>query len=287
MGSVLSLNPEVIRGRDDMMKRPINKELIDMTSENSQDRTILSGSDPEFIAELSEYLDVLASPVRLQMLSFMGTKPRTVRQVAHEISTSYENTKKHLTRLLTLGLIRKEIGVSDELVNHGQPVFYYSLIPGGLDQAIRNLALFSSVSGTGISGLSDRIETAKKGLREISPGGGPALSLTNGSESGRRYDLNGELYRIGRGEETEEVLFTEPAIILGDEYRSVSRASRPHAWLRKRVGVWTLEDGNSKGGTYLNGKPVSHDPVPLKNEDLIELSPGSLGAAFIFLSGNS
>ena len=261
--------------------------MNDISSDNSHDRTILSGSDPEFIAELSEYLDVLASPVRLQMLSFMGTRPRTVRQVAHEISTSYENTKKHLTRLLSLGLIRKEIGVSDDPSNHGQPVFYYSLIPGGLDQATRNLALFTSVSGSGLSGLSDRIETAKKGLRDIMPGKGPSLSLTNGPDSGRRYELKDEMYRIGRSEEGEEVLVTEPAIILGDEYRSVSRASRPHAWLRKRSGVWTIEDGNSKGGTYVNGKPVPHEPVPLSNEDLIELSPGSLGATFLFLSGNT
>lgn len=256
-----------------------------MKSENPHDRTILSGSDPEFIAELSEYLDVLASPVRLQMLSCMGTRPRTVRQVAHEISTSYENTKKHLVRLLSLGLIRKEIGVSDDPVNHGQPVFYYSLVPGGLDQASRNLALFTSVTGTGLSGLSERIETAKKGLLEISPASGPALSLTNGPESGRRFDLKGKIFRIGRKEEGIGGLFPEPGIILGDEYRSVSRASRPHAWLRNIQGVWTIEDGDSKGGTYVNGKPVSDQPVPLKNDDLIELSPGSLGATFLFRSG--
>lgn len=256
-----------------------------MTSDNSQDRTILSGSDPEFIAELSEYLDVLASPVRLQMLSFMGTKPRTVRQVAHEISTSYENTKKHLTRLLSLGLIQKEIGVSDDPVNHGQPVFYYSLIPGSLDHATRNLALFSSVSGPGNAALSERIEAAKSGLLEISPTG-PALSLTNGPDSGHVFQLNHDTYRIGRSEE-EDILFPEPVIILGDEYRSVSRVSRPHAWLFKKAGVWTIEDGNSKGGTYVNGKPVSHGMAVLKNEDLIELSPGPLGATFMFLFKNS
>jgi DNA-binding transcriptional ArsR family regulator len=258
-----------------------------MKSDKPHDRTILSGSDPEFIAELSEYLDVLASPVRLRMLSFMGAKPRTVRQVAHEISTSYENTKKHLTKLLSLGLIQKVIGISDEPANQGQPVFYYSPLPGGLEQASRNLALFTSVSAIGVPGLSERIETAKKGLLKILPGKGPVLSLTNGTESGRRYDLNGEIYRIGRSEDDKDSLLPEPAIILGNEYRSVSRASRPHAWLRKKSGIWTIEDGKSKGGTYVNGKTVSHQPVLLKNEDLIELSPGSLGATFLFLSGNS
>jgi len=258
-----------------------------MRSDDSRDRTIVSGSDPEFIAELSEYLDVLASPVRLQILSFMGTRPRTVRQVAHEISTSYENTKKHLTRLLSLGLIRKEIGVSDESVNQGQPVFYYSLIPGSLEHATSNLALFTSVSESGISELSERIEAAKKGLREISPIAGPAISLTNGSESGRRFELNKEIYRIGRSEDEDNENLIEPAIILGDEYRSVSRVSRPHAWLKRKFGVWTIENGNSKGGTFVNGKQISHEPVPLKNEDLIELSPGSMGATFLFHSGTT
>lgn len=257
-----------------------------MKSDNPHDRTILSDSDPEFIAELSEYLDVLASPVRLRMLTFIRTRPRTVRQVAHEISTSYENTKKHLTRLLSLGLIQKEIGVSDDPVNLGQPVFYYSLIPGALDQASRNLSIFTSVSGIGMAGLSDRIEAAKKELLGLLPGKGPVLTLTNGIDSGRRYDLSGEIYRIGRNEEEGNNLFPDPSIILGDEYRSVSRVSRPHAWLKRKTGLWMIEDGNSKGGTYVNGKPVSHQPVPLKNEDLIELSPGSLGATFLFQSGN-
>jgi DNA-binding transcriptional ArsR family regulator len=258
-----------------------------MKSDNPDDRTILSGSDPEFIADLSEYLDVLASPVRLHILSFIGTKPRTVRQIAHEIETSYENTKKHLLRLFSLGLVQKDIGISDESVNQGQPVFYYTVTPGSLNHAVQNLAIFTSVTGPETTALSDRIELAKKGLLEILPGAGPVLSLTSGPENGRRYNLTGNIYRIGRNEEGWDGLRPEPAILLGDEYRSVSRVSRPHAWLKKQSGVWTINDGNSKGGTYVNGTPVSHDPVILKDEDLIELSPGSLGAALLFQSGKS
>lgn len=258
-----------------------------MNPDNPDDRTILSGSDPEFIADLSEYLDVLASPVRLHILSFTGIRPRTVRQIAHEIETSYENTKKHLIRLLSIGLIQKEIGVSDEPANQGQPVFYYSLTPDGLNHAVHNLTLFTSVTGTGIKEISEQIASAKQGLLDILPGTGPFLSLTNGHERHHRYELTAETYRIGRIEEGWDGALPEPAILVGDSYRSVSRASRPHAWLRKKSGVWTIEEGNSKGGTFLNGTRVTREPILLKGGDLIELSPGSLGAAFLFMSGRT
>ena len=250
-----------------------------------ENKTILTGSDPEFISDLSEYLDVLASPVRLHILSYVGTRPRTVRQISHEIGTSYENTKKHLTRLLSLGLIRKEIGVSNEPANQGQPVFYYVLMPGGLDHALRSLAIFSSVAGKTGDVLSERVESARDGLLGILPGSGPGLVITSGPESGKLYDLTGEIYRIGRIEEGWDGISPEPAIVITEDYRSVSRVSRPHAWIRKRAGQWMISEGSSKGGTMLSGTPVSHEPVVLKNGDLIELSPGPLGVGLLFQAG--
>ncbi len=257
-----------------------------MNPERPDDRTILTSSDPEFISELSEYLDVLASPIRLQILSFIGTKPRTVRQISHEIETSYENTKKHLTKLLSLGIIRKEIGVSDEQANQGQPVFYYMLVPDGLNHAAHNLTLFSSVAGKSNPELSKQALEAHSGLHTILPSG-PGLVIMNGSEQGRTIDLTEPIYRVGRIEEGWDGISPEPAILLNDEYRSVSRVSRPHAWLKKQAGFWTIADGNSKGGTYVNGKPVSHDPIVLQEGDRIELSPGTLGATLAFHSGKT
>lgn len=256
-----------------------------MTSDDpnpSDKRTILNGSDPEFISDLSEYLDVLASPVRLHILSYVGSRSRTVRQISHEIETSYENTKKHLTRLQSLGLIIKEIGVSNEVANQGQPVFFYSMAPGGLDRTVSSLTLFSSVAGKKISGFSERLESARKGIEGILPATGPRLTMTNGSESGKLYDLIGDIYRIGRDEEGWDGILPELAILIPEDYRSVSRISRPHAWIRKRAGLWTINEGDSKGGTTVNGTPVSHEPAFLKDGDLIELSPGPLGAVLLF-----
>ncbi len=257
-----------------------------MNPERPDDRTILTSSDPEFISELSEYLDVLASPIRLHILSFIGTKPRTVRQISHEIETSYENTKKHLTKLLSLGIIRKEIGVSDEQANQGQPVFYYMLVPDGLNHAAHNLTLFSSVAGKSNPELSKQALEAHSGLHTILPSG-PGLVIMNGSEQGRTIDLTEPIYRVGRIEDGWDGISPDPAILLNDEYRSVSRVSRPHAWVKKQAGFWTIADGNSKGGTYVNGKPVSHDPIVLQEGDRIEFSPGTLGVTLTFHSGKN
>ncbi len=256
----------------------------DMNQERTDDRTILSSADPEFITELSEYLDALSSPIRLHILSFIGKKPRTVRQISHEIGTSYENTKKHLQKLLSLGIIRKEIGVSDDPVNQGQPVFYYSLIPDGLNHAAQNLTIFSSVAAHTSPDLSRQASTVQTGLQTIASLSGPALIITNGPMNGKRLELTGGIYRIGRREEGWDGIIPEPAMLLDDEYRSVSRVSKPHAWLKKQSGFWTITEGNSKGGTYVNGKRIGHEPVVLTDGDRIDLSPGSLGVSFIFHS---
>ncbi len=109
----------------------------------------------------------------------------------------------------------------------------------------------------------------------------------NGSEQGRTIELTGTMYRTGRIEEGWDGNSPEPAILLSDEYRSVSRVSRPHAWLKKQAGFWTIADGKSKGGTYVNGKPIAHDPVVLQDGDRIELSPGNLGVILTFHSGKT
>jgi DNA-binding transcriptional ArsR family regulator len=263
--------------------KPVRSEGPDFPDE----RTILTGSDQDFIADLTEYLDVLASPVRLQILSYIGVRGRTARQISYEIRTSSENTKKHLTRLQSLGLIRKEIVVSEEPGTQGQPVFYYYLIPGGLEHAVKSLVLFSSIAGSSVSAFSEQLNSVRKGLMSILPSSWPRLLITNGPEYGRLCDLTGDMYRIGRNEDEWDGILPEPAILLSDEYRSVSRISRPHAWLRAQDGRWIITEGISRGGTTVNGHLVLHEPVILKDGDRIELSPGLLGVVIQFLAERS
>ena len=56
--------------------------------------TIIVHEDSDSLEELSEYLDVLSSSVRLRILKFLEKKPRDARAISKEIETSYENTKK-------------------------------------------------------------------------------------------------------------------------------------------------------------------------------------------------
>ena len=62
--------------------------------------TIIVHEDSDSLEELSEYLDVLSSSARLRILKFLEKKPRDARGISKEIETSYENTKKHLDKLL-------------------------------------------------------------------------------------------------------------------------------------------------------------------------------------------
>ena len=47
----------------------------------------------------------------LRILKFLEKKPRDARGISKEIETSYENTKKHLDKLLSIGVIKKEAGL--------------------------------------------------------------------------------------------------------------------------------------------------------------------------------
>jgi DNA-binding transcriptional ArsR family regulator len=250
---------------------------------DTDDRTILSGTDSEFISELSEFLDTLSSPVRLHILSFIGKNPHTIRQIAHEIGTSYENSKKHVTRLLELGIIRKEIGVSQDAANHGQPVFYYSLRPGALENLVTSLHIFSSITAGSDPVLHEKVVSTQICLDSTFPGSGPFLILKGGPDANRVYSLSGDTYRIGRVEPGIDSSYNESGILIPDSYRSVSRISGPHAWLIRIGDVWMLRDGESKGGTFLNGRRVSSvTPEPLSDRASIMLSPGPLGATLIF-----
>ena len=252
-------------------------------SDNQDDRTIISGNDPEFISELADYLDTLSSPVRLHILSFLGSRPRTIRQVSHEIGTSYENTKKHLTRLLTLGIIRKEIGVSQDLINHGQPVFYYSLEPGSLDRLIKSMGVFTSITSGSDPALHHQVMHATRSLSDVFPLTFPSLTLKAGPDAGRVFPLTGEMYRIGREESGWDSLVPEPAVLIQEAYRSVSRVSGPHAWVFRKGDSWLLRDGESKGGTFLNGRRISREePEVLSDGVIIELAQGPLAACLIF-----
>jgi len=73
-------------------------------------------------------------------------------------------------------------------------------------------------------------------------------------------------------------------VILGKEYSSVSRVSRPHAILRREGKKWLVEDRGSTGGTFLNGNTLQRGiAVEVSDGDVIELAKGPAGAKLLVI----
>ncbi len=251
---------------------------------NDDSRTLILDLDTDDLQELSEYLDVLSSSTRLKILKVIERRPKDVRQISSAIETSYENTKKHLDKLLSIGVVRKEAGLSRPTAKGIHPVWKYSLVPGGLEAITRSLGLFSNLKLT----LTDAV-LAKKlaGVRETFSGefAGqlPVVILLGGAEDGRVFPLGHDNIAIGR-EDPDAPGRSEQEIVLGEEYAAVTRVSRPHARLTRRDGAWLIEDCGSTGGTFVNGTPLDRGTRrELHDGDLVELAKGAPGATLVFV----
>lgn len=249
--------------------------------------TYVISEDPDFLEELSEYLDVLSSTTRLKILKSIERKPKDIREISSEIETSYENTKKHLDKLLKTGVIKKEAGLSKPTSKGIHPVWKYSLIPGGMEAIIRNLGLFSNISiSLSNEALVQRLDEVKEMFAEEMEGQGgstPFLMILGGSEDGRIYPLKGSTLRIGRYDpEMPARLNSDEDIVLPEEYGAVTRISKPHAVFIKVKGAWHIEDCGSTGGTFVNMIQVEHGQrILLHDGDLIFFSKGVKGAQFV------
>jgi len=256
-----------------------------MTSDDDS-RTLILDIDSDDLQELSEYLDVLSSSTRLKILKVIERTPKDVRQISSEIETSYENTKKHLDKLLSIGVVRKEAGLSRPTSKGIHPVWKYSLVPGGLEAITRSLGLFANLKLT----LTDAV-LAKKlaGVRETFSGEffgqRPVVILLGGVEDGKVFPIEHDTIAIGRVDpDAPGRSDPERDIILSEEYAAVTRVSRPHARLTRRADAWLIEDSGSTGGTFVNGMPLDRGKRrELHDGDLIELAKGAPGATLVFV----
>ncbi|MDV2482719.1 FHA domain-containing protein [Methanoculleus sp. Wushi-C6] len=247
-------------------------------------RTLILDTSTDDLQELSEYLDVLSSSTRLKILKVIERKPKDVRQISHEIETSYENTKKHLDKLMGIGVVRKEAGLSRPTAKGVHPVWKYSLVPGGLEAITRSLGLFANLNLT----LTDAVLAEKlAGVRETFSGEfadqSPALILLGGADDGKVFPVGEESVALGRAD-PDAPPRSGQEIVLGEEYAAVTRVSRPHARLTRRQGAWFIEDSGSTGGTFVNGNEVGRGAKrELCDGDLVELAKGPSGATLVFV----
>ena len=249
------------------------------------DKTIAISSDPDFYEDLSEYLNVLSNPTRLRILKLIENHPKEVREIAREIDTSYENTKKHLDKLLKTGVIKKEAGMGRQTSKGALPVWKYSLIPGGMEGIIRNLSIFSNIDvRIGHEELNAKLEEVRKLLSEDNSTGVPLIVVLGGECDGEAYALKEDEIRIGREDnKSPEFSNSDNAIVLPNSYEAVTRVSRPHAKFINRKGDWFIEDCGSTGGTYINNTKIQAcRETSVIDGDMIDLARGSKGARIIF-----
>jgi DNA-binding transcriptional ArsR family regulator len=248
--------------------------------------TIIIHEESDPLEELSDYLDVLSSSARLRILKFLEKKPRDARSISREIETSYENTKKHLDKLLSIGVIKKEAGLGAPTSKGIHPVWEYSLVPGGLEAIIRNLGLFSNtrVQITG-SEISRRLDEVKNTLNREVLGDVPAVIVLGGSDDAKVFLLKNDVVSIGRIDPASRTA-NRPGedIVLSESYSAVTRVSRPHGRIVRDNNAWYIEDCGSTGGTQLNNKHLEKNvQTRLHDGDLLELAKGVSGVRFLMI----
>lgn len=240
---------------------------------------------PDYYLELSEYLEVLSNSQRLKILKILEVKPRDVRSIASEISTSYENTKKHLDKLVSMGLIKKEVGLGQQTSKGVHPVWKYSLVPGAMEAIVRNLGIFSNIRINPVNPeLHRRLDDVRgRVAEELSPVK-PMVVVLGGPDDGKSFPLSEPRISIGRVDPAQPGRAAPYDVLLSPEYLAVSRVSKPHGKFILDNGQWYIEDNGSTGGSFVNAQAVTrHTRVLVRDGDLIELARGPTGAKLLLI----
>jgi len=251
----------------------------------AEKETISISTDPVFLQELSEYLDVLSNPVRLKILKVIEREPKEISEISSRIDTSYANTKKHIDQLVHIGLVKKEAGFGSETVKGIHPVWKFSLAEGGLEMLIKNLGVFSRINiPLGYGEIQGTLESVRAAVIKESGENYPALHLVEGKGAGHTYLLKKDRILLGRADPDTPSKTSEETIALPEEYIAVTRITKPHAIISRTGGKWQIEDRGSSGGTYVNTELIApmHKTV-LKNGDVIDLAMGENAARFLFV----
>jgi len=254
--------------------------------EDDSSRTLILDDNSDSVEELSEYLDALSNSTRLKILKIIAKTPKDIRQISSEIETSYENTKKHLDKLLGIGVVRKDAGLGRPTSKGIHPVWKYSLIPGGMEAIIRNLGLFSNIRLTLTDlDLRARLDAVKESIFREFPGSLPVLIVLGGADDGLVFPLQAGEIAVGRSD-TDLPLTSDSgsALLLSGSYAAVTRITRPHARMLRRGDNWSLMDCDSTGGTYVNGIRLEpYQEKELTDGDLIDLAKGVAGASLVYI----
>lgn len=260
-----------------------------MPEYHEESRTIVLEQIPDYYSELSEYLEVLSNSQRLKILKILEKRSKDVRMIASEINTSYENTKKHLDKLISMGLIRKEVGLGQQTSKGVHPVWKYSLVPGAMEAVVRNLGIFSNMHiNIDDADLKKKLDDVRQAVDGEISGKNPMVILLGGYDDGKLFILEHTETRVGRIDSSRpEAAESSSDIVLSKEYSSVSRISKPHGIFKKEGSNYYFEDRGSSGGSFLNSVELQkRQPVVLHDGDLLELGKGAQGARLLIILPN-
>lgn len=237
---------------------------------------------PDITVELAKYLDILGSPVRLKILKMLERDRMDVETISHLLwkggkISSRENTKRHVDKLLSIGLVRKEPGMKND-----RPVINYVLVPGSIETVIRTINEVMKLD------LTFELRSLVAGVQERFSEEFPSFAIIRvlgGKDDGREFPLKRTEVKIGREDpENKEKYDSENDVILSNEYRAVTRVWKPHARLLLENGQWYIEHCEGKSDTYLwNKKLDKYRKEKLKNGDMINLAQGDKGARLVFI----
>ncbi|MFA4861766.1 FHA domain-containing protein [Methanoregula sp.] len=247
--------------------------------------TVCISTDPAFLQELSEYLEVLSNPVRLKILKVIEKEPKEISEIASRIDTSYANSKKHIDQLVNIGLVKKEAGFGRETAKGIHPVWKFSLAEGGLETLIKNMGVFSRINiPIGYGEIQGRLNDVRAAVLKESGKDCPALHLIEGRGAGHTFLLKKERILLGRADANAPSKTSEGDIVLPEEYVAVTRITKPHAILIRSGTGWQIEDRGSSGGTYVNTELIAPmHKTALNNGDIIDLAMGEDAARFLFI----
>jgi len=249
--------------------------------------TILTADDEEFLEELSEYLDILANSTRLRILRLLERRPMDARSLSIETGTSYENTKKHLERLLSAGVVTRRPGLGKETSRGIHPAWEYSPVPGVIQKLQRDLGILSALGPQlRAAGMKDQVSAVRRRIAEELGSPGRILVVLGGEWDQKIIPLSSLAIALGRAEEGRTAGLPGCEILaFPSTYRSLTRISRPHAVISFTGGGCFVEDCGSTGGTYVNGKRIpGREKAAVRDGDIISLSMGEFGASLLFIS---
>ena len=257
---------------------------FDMDDSETTNTVMLDSFDCDII---SKKLAAINNKVRFSILEILRDnkkEPLYSRELnsfllnKYNISITVQMLGQHLKQLVESDLI-EEVPVKKELANK----IGRRNVNGYLLKNIAFLDLFLEISF-----FSDEVLSFFD-LHESNLNSGDdshcILTIFNGPDRGKTFKVaKGETILIGRKSNFTEDDFDSPAILLDNEYETVSNVSKPHLKLFNRDGKWCILDEGSSNGTFVrDDEIIVGKPTPIRNNSFIKLSRGN-GGAVIYCS---